>query len=270
MASPFPGMDPYIEAPRIWSDFHNGLADELRAVLNRRIRPAYFAALTPYVTYDTIEVTQRTSETKTHGIYPDVGIWKGTAPQLGGVAVADLIESTPVESMVSLEVPLELFSVEIRTAGDEILVTSIEILSPVNKQRSHDAYLDYQRKRRDLLRSSAHLLELDLLRGGIRPPLQQSVPEAPYYVMLSKATDRPHVKVWPIALNAHLPVLPVPLLEPDPDVLIDLGMIVASVYERGGYDMRIDYGQPVPPPALDEQSAAWVKRLLTAEISGDA
>lgn len=259
MPSPFPGMDPYIESSRIWSDFHNGLADEMRAELNRRIRPNYFAALTPYVTYDTIEVTQ----TKAYGVYPDVGIWKSGPPaSSGGIAVADLVESTPVISTVLLEVPLELFSVEIRTAGEETLVTSIEILSPVNKQRNHDAYLDYVRKRRDLLRSSAHLLELDLLRGGTRPPLQQTVPAASYYVTLSRATERPYVKVWPIPLNARLPVIPVPLLEPDPDVLIDLGAIVASVYERGGYDARIDYRKPVPPPALTEQDTAWVERLL--------
>lgn len=252
MPSPFPGMDPYIEAPRIWSDFHNGLADEIRAFLNRQIRPNYFAALTPYVTYETIEVTQK----KIYGIYPDVGVWK--RPSSGtAVAVADIIESTPVESTVSLELPLELFSVEIRTAGDEMLVTSIEILSPVNRQRGHDAYLDYLRKRRDLLRSAAHLLEIDLLRAGARPSLEQPVPLAPYYVMLSRVTHRPHVAVWPIALNARLPVLPVPLLEPDPDVLLDLGAVVASVYERGGYDARIDYRTPVPPPALDEQEAAW-------------
>ncbi|MEZ4866899.1 MAG: DUF4058 family protein [Caldilineaceae bacterium] len=260
MPSPFPGMDSYIEAPRIWSDFHNGLADEIRAELNQRIRPNYFAALTPYVTYETIEVTQKT----VYGMYPNVGVWKSVPSQPGSVAVLDLVESTPVESTVSLEVPLELFSVEIRTAGDEILVTSIEILSPVNKQRTHDAYLDYQRKRRDLLRSSAHLLEIDLLRAGVRPPLQQPVPTAPYYVMLSKATKRPHVKVWPIPLNARLPVVTVPLLEPDPDVLLDLGSIVASVYERGGYDARIDYRTPVPPPALSEAEAAWVARLLAS------
>ena len=155
MLSPLPGMDPYIEAPRIWSDFHGDLAGEIRAVLNQQIRPGYFAALTPYVTYETIEVTQK----KTYGMYPDVGIWK--RPSSGAVvAVADVVESTPVESTVSLELPLELFSVEIRTAGDEMLVTSIEILSPVNKQRGHDAYLDYLRKRRDLLRSAAHLVEM--------------------------------------------------------------------------------------------------------------
>lgn len=251
MLSPFPGMDPYSESPRIWSDFHGDLAGEIRAILNRQIRPSYFAALTPYVTYETIEVTQK----KTYGMYPDVGIWKRPASGPSGVAVADVIESMPVESTVSLE----LFSVEIRTVGYEILITSIAILSPVNKQHGHDAQLDYLRKRRDLLRSAAHLVEIDLLRSGVRPPLEEPVPLAPYYVMVSRATHRPHVSVWPIALNARLPVLPIPLLEPDPDVVLDLGAVVASVYERGGYDARIDYRTPVPPPAHAEQEAVWVE-----------
>ncbi|MDQ3247939.1 MAG: DUF4058 family protein [Chloroflexota bacterium] len=259
MPSPFPGMDPYIEAPRIWSDFHNGLADEIRAVLNRSIRPTYFAALTPYVTYETVEVAQK----KTYKILPDVGIWK-TAPGSVALAVAPALATPSVASTVSLEVPLELFSVEIRTAGDDVLVTSIEILSPVNKQRRHDAHLDYLRKRRDLLRSAAHLIEIDLLRAGLRPPLQQPVPIAPYYVMLSRATNRPEVAVWPLTLAVPLPIIPVPLLEPDPDVLLDLGAVVASVYERGGYDTRIDYQDAVPPPALDDAEAIWVTNLLAS------
>jgi hypothetical protein len=28
MPSPFPGMDPYLEAPDIWPDFHNALGAE--------------------------------------------------------------------------------------------------------------------------------------------------------------------------------------------------------------------------------------------------
>jgi hypothetical protein len=250
-------MDPYIELPRIWSDFHNGLADEIRAELNRTIRPTYFAALIPYVTYETIEVTQK----NTYGIRPDVGIWR-TTPGPATVMTAPTISSTPVESVVALEMPLELFSVEIRTAGDELLVTSIEILSPVNKQRGHDAHIDYLRKRRDLLRSVAHLVEIDLLRAGVRPPLEEPVPLAPYYVMLARATHRPHVSIWPIALADRLPTIPVPLLEPDPDVALDLNAIVASVYERGGYDARIDYRQPVPAPALSASEADWVTALL--------
>jgi hypothetical protein len=240
MPSPFPGMDPYIEMPRSWTDFHGDLAGEIRAQLNDTIRPTYFAALTSYVTNEVVEVTQK--------------LW--------ATAVAPVVETEPVESVVALELPLELFRVEIRTAADDLLVTLIEILSPVNKQRSHDAHIDYLHKRRDLLRSAAHLIEIDWLRAGVRPLLERPVPLAPYYVMLSRATTRPQVTVWPIQLNFRLPVIPIPLLEPDPHVSLDLGAIVASVYERGGYDARIRYSQPVPPPVLSEGEAAWVETLL--------
>ena len=37
MPSPFPGMDPYLEAPSIWPDFHDALAAEIRGELNRTL-----------------------------------------------------------------------------------------------------------------------------------------------------------------------------------------------------------------------------------------
>jgi hypothetical protein len=42
-------------------------------------------------------------------------------------------------------------------------------------------------------------------------------------------------------LADRLPVLPVPLVKPDPDVPLDMGEVVASVYERGAYVQQIDY-----------------------------
>jgi hypothetical protein len=154
-----------------------------------------------------------------------------------------------------VEFPLRLFRVEVRATATQQLVTAIEILSPVNKRPGHDAYVDYQRKRRDLLRSAAHLLEIDLLRGGERPPLEDPVPPAPYYVVLSRAEQRPRVQVWPLQHTDRLPVLPVPLLEPDPDVTVDLAAAVAAVYERGAYEPQIDYRQPPPPPPLSPRGS---------------
>ena len=142
------------------------------------------------------------------------------------------------------------------------LVTVIEILSPSNKRAGHEDCVEYRRKRRDLLRSSTHLMEIDLLRGGERPPLAEPVPSAAYYVVLSREIRRPTVEVWPIQLASPLPVVPVPLLEPDPDVPMDLGAAVASVYERGAYERTIDYQSPPPPPALSVEEAAWVEQLL--------
>jgi hypothetical protein len=172
------------------------------------------------------------------------------------------IPPAPAESIVEMDWPLRSYSVEIRTAGSLALVTSIEILSPVNKRPSHPAYWDYQRKRHALLRSSAHLLEIDLLRGGSRPPLDAPVTPAPYYVTLSRVERRPKVDVWPIQLDAPLPLLPAPLREPDPDAPLNLGAVVASVYERGGYKILIDYRQAPPPPSLSESEMRWLDEHL--------
>ncbi len=256
MTSPFPGMDPYIEQSRIWSDFHSRLADEISAHLNAQIRPAYFARLTPYTTYEVIEV----SHARLQGVRPDVGVMQGRPPQPYGGAVA-VIETAPVESVVEMEAPLEIMSVEIRHAAQEYLVTAIEILSPVNKQKGHEAYRDYQRKRRELLRSGAHFIEIDFLRAGERSPLDQPVPQAPYYISLSRVGHRPKILVWPIPLNARLPVIPIPLADGDPDASLDLAQVAAAVYERGGYDVQIDYREAVPPP-LSEEEQTWVEELL--------
>ncbi len=45
MPSIFPGMDPYLEAPWIWPDFHNSFADEIRRILNELLPKHYFAQL---------------------------------------------------------------------------------------------------------------------------------------------------------------------------------------------------------------------------------
>jgi|YNPBryantNP2012_1023418.scaffolds.fasta_scaffold01416_6 hypothetical protein len=255
MPSPFPGMDPYIEDPKIWPDFHNNLAAEIQGQLNRVIQPRYVARLVPYVTYETIEISD------VRGIRPDVGIWHVPARE-GVIETTAVITPAPVESIVAVDIPVRLASVAVHLVGTMQLVTAIEILSPINKRPGHEAYTDYQRKRRDLLRSPAHLIELDLLRGGERMPLEKPVGPSAYVLMLSHAERRPRVSVWPLQLRDRLPVLPVPLLEPDPDVALDLGAAVAAVYERGGYASLIDYRQPPPPPNLSEAEARWLDDLL--------
>ena len=258
MPSPFPGMDPFIESRRIWSDFHLDLAAEIRAHLNARIQPGYYATAVTYVTYDVIEV----AHAEPRAVSPDVSVWRTDlrVPTPGARAV---IDPPSVQSMVPLEVPLRLARVEIREAGTDTLVTAIEILSPINKRPGRERQ-KYLRKRRELLRSEVHVMELDLLRGGERSPLETAVPPAPYYVTLARVEHRPYVDVWPIQLAARLPVLPVPLSAPDSDVPLDLGAIVPAVYERGGYATRIDYRQPVPLPPLAPEQQTWVEHLLAA------
>ncbi len=257
MSSPFPGMDPFIEDRLVWSDFHSDLAGEIRAQLNRRIRPRYFAALLPYVTYEVIGI----SATKPHGVRPDVGVLRSASD--GSSPAVTLVADPPqAVSMTEIELPLEVMSIEVRQVGTARLVTAIEILAPLNKKRNHEARSDYLRKRRELLRSQTHFMEIDLLRGGERTPLDPPVAPASYYVSLSRVEARPRLDVWTMHLDSRLPRVPIPLADPDPDVIVDLGEVVSTVYERGGYDARIDYSQPVPPPVLTDGESAAVRKIL--------
>jgi len=249
-------MDPYIESPELWADFHGNLAPEIQGRLNPLIQPKYVARLTPYVTYEVVEIGE------TRRIRPDLGVWHVPALPGGAQAGAAVITPPKAESRVPLEIPLTLNRVQIRTTADQVLVPVIEILSPLNKRPTHEAFAEYRPKRRDLLRSAVHLVEIDLLREGERPPLDAPIPAAPYYVLLSRADMRPKVEVWPIQFAEPLPVVPVPLLEPDPDVPLDLGGAVQAVYERGGYASQIDYRRPPPAPPLAPGEAEWLDGLL--------
>ncbi len=97
MASPFPGMDPYIEDPEIWSDFHSNLATEIQGQLNPIIGPGYVARLMPRVTYEIVEVA------RTQVIRPDVGVWQNPPSRLGRAATTVVIPPAPVTSTPRLK-----------------------------------------------------------------------------------------------------------------------------------------------------------------------
>ncbi|MBI4586592.1 MAG: DUF4058 family protein [Planctomycetes bacterium] len=102
---------------------------------------------------------------------------------------------------------------------------------------------------------------IDLLRAGARPPLATPLPEAPYFVFLSRGNRRPRVEIWPLKIREPIPILPVPLADPDPDVPLDLGRAIRTIYDRAGYDLRIDYRQSLTP-GLSADEEAWVKAHL--------
>jgi hypothetical protein len=74
---------------------------------------------------------------------------------------------------VTQDVPVKLVSVEIRAVEDGTLVTAIAILSPVNKRPGHEAFRQYDRTRRSLMRREAnvwlhtHLKERSALPGAV-------------------------------------------------------------------------------------------------------
>jgi hypothetical protein len=243
-------MDPYLEG-YMWADVHHELATIFKRLLVPLVRPTYAVR---------IEVSMYNDRVPAHELgimYPDVEIIRPQPPanQLiretaGALAIAPAPLSVPLTIMTQVRQA----SVQIRDVASNQLVTSIEILSPSNKREPGLAA--YLLKRDELRLAEVHLLEVDLLRRGKRAWPQESVPDSAYLATLIRAR---HIQadVWPIGLRERLPVLPVPLRQPDPDVPLDLQRALDTIYDESDYPLTLNYGQPPPEPPLSEEDAAW-------------
>ena len=264
MTSPFPGMDPYLEHPLHWPDVHHRLATEISRQLAPRLSPRYvarlevrFVASTPdgqtvNVLYPDIDVTRAKLRERTMAAYkPLAGVPVSAQPKPLFLHVA------PSEEKV------RLVTVEIRDTAHRRLVASIEILSPVNK-RPGGGLVEYRTKRQMVFLADVHLLEIDLLRQGTRPPRLIGLPASDYFVFLTRTGRTDLTETWPIGVRDPLPIVPVPLLPGDDDVPLDLAHALRTIYDEARYDLSVDYGQPAHP-LLSEGDAAWARERLGHE-----
>lgn len=264
MPSPFPGMDPYLEDKgELFHDFHQSAIFVIRELLAARLPPPYEAHLQTSLYIHELPAAERRLVGRT-----DVSVGEARAagrPAGSGTTAADVAvaEAAPAYGLLPLLAvdELRLNYVEVRDRRGERLVTVIEMLSPSNKYAGGDRE-KYLQKRYELLKSDAHLVEIDLLRGGPRLPLE-GLPACDYCVMVSRAHERPKVGVWPVMLRDRLPTILVPLREPHPDVRLDLQEMLNLVYDRSGYARHLY--RNTPHPALLPADAEWAAGLVPRE-----
>jgi len=72
--------------------------------------------------------------------------------------------------------------------------------------------------------------------------------ESDYRILVSRVTLRPEAELYCFNLEDKEPIL-------------DLQVLLNQVYNRAGYDYRIDYSREVEP-ALAEKDKIWVEELL--------
>jgi hypothetical protein len=255
MQPPFPGMDPYLEATGLWPDVHSSLIYAFRDQIQAQLNPHYTAVITPYVAFESLEIAPVRL-----AAVPDIGILERDVLDTGGAAVA--IGAAPLTMPAIMEVPTRYARLEIRTVGDEVLITAIELLSPANKRSGAEGADAYEKKRQELFRSEAHLLEIDLLRNGRRSQTARPLPNNPYFVLLSRAERRPRLEVWPLSLRTPIPRVPVPLRRPDPDVALDITAALQQIYASARYERRINYRDDPPPPDFTDDDLAWLDAHL--------
>lgn len=254
MPSPFPGMNPYLEQDDVWNDLHHRLMPQVAATLVAQVRPAYIVRLEEHLFIHELPAEDRRFFGRS-----DVSVARARPGPAGTVASAGATTQAPAYARVLPAVDVERLSyIEVRDRGSRELITVIELLSPSNKRPGPDRE-QYVAKRRQLFAGSAHFVEIDLLRGGPRQPLED-LPDCDYYALVSRVEERPRVGVWPIRLRDPLPTVPVPLRAPDADARLDLQQVLHSVYDAAGYGDYIYSGKPQPP--LHPQDAAWAHELI--------
>ncbi|CAA9590115.1 MAG: hypothetical protein AVDCRST_MAG88-4736, partial [uncultured Thermomicrobiales bacterium] len=234
MRGPFPGMDPYLEEPTEWPDLHSGLITTIRDTLAAEVAPHYIVRIEQRVHIATPD------DPGYQAIVPDVYLVREPARGVGSAPAGAISTPTLIEPLADLEIRDRF--IEVLDARNRALVATLETLSPANKTAGALARQGFERKRRAVLSSATHWIELDLLRGGERP--SEVAGKSDYYALLRRGGAFPY-EVWYWDLRDPLPTIAVPLLPPHPDVPLDLGAVLAGVYKRAFYALSVDYTRPV-------------------------
>jgi hypothetical protein len=245
-------MDPYLEHPGVWPDFHSEFISCLRHHIRQRLPGNYDARINERIAlFDIGGDIVRT-------FVPDAFLIEkvsggGPAASGGTVAVSEPVTLPLVIVHESRETYIEIYH-----RPERSLVGIIEVLSPTNK--TGEGRGEYLAKRNTLLCQPVHLVEIDLLIGGQRLPFGKPLPRAHYYAFVSRSEQRPLCQVVPWGVRQSFPAIAVPLRAGDPDVAVDLAAVFAETYERGGYENDVEYsGRPLAP--LDESDVQWAEAL---------
>jgi Protein of unknown function (DUF4058) len=252
MASPFPGMDPYLEDPACWRDFHQTFIGCWREAVADQLPESYHARLD-----ESINLVQMSPEV-IKLIYPDIALTRKKRAPRSKSAKGGTLLLEPVTLVNEFLEEVRQTRIEILHRPNRSLVAVLEMLSPANK--TGDGFQEYRAKRKAVLQQKVHLVELDLLVGGNRVSFVEPLPEGDYFAMISRANKRPDCEVYSWTVRQPLPTIPIPLKTPEADVLVDLSKVFQVAYERGRYAGELFYGQ-VPSAPLRPADAKWAKAM---------
>jgi hypothetical protein len=260
-------MDPYIESFGLWRNCHANLMIKIQDAL-ADVVPRHYLVRAEERSYVLLTVEDGKEMRE---FYPDVRVLDREAapkkrtkrpPRVAAAAPAAVATTQrPMRLIAFVEHEVRETYIEIfATEPEQRLVTTIEVLSPTNKDRGGHGWNLYLRKRQAALVCGVHLVEIDLLRGGTRLPMREPWPDSPYTLLVARANEQYACDVWPAYFHLPLPSIPIPLAVPDPDVTLHLQPLVGSIYNRLRYEETIDYDKPlVPPPTRAEKR--WLKQV---------
>lgn len=226
MPSPFPGMDPYLENPKLWPTFQQqfttclyqvllpGLVDRYRARVGRRTysteQPLFTSILREQHAEDYIEI-RRHADNKL-------------------ITLIDM--ANPTNKLLN--------------QGRE------QYLEKRKEARAQSANIVEV----DLVLEGKPLLEYS--RDGL--------PEWDYAVTLTRAVAPDRFEIYTATLAKRLPRCKIPLAGDDRDVVLDLQSVFARCYDQGNLRSLIDYTKDPPVPLRDGDRKWLTELLIQQKL----
>jgi hypothetical protein len=242
-------MNPYLEQDDVWHDFHERFLPAAAEAIGAQVQPDYIVKIDEHVyVHELLSGPRRLLGRADLAVTPVRE--RGEAP--GGLGVLE----APVRIRIPEEdVETEGF-LEIRDRRSKELVCVVELLSPSNKRPGPNRE-QYLAKRRQVLSSPAHLVEIDLLREGEPMPCEAR-PSCDYSVMVSRSEDRPDAGFWAVGLRDGLPTIPIPLRPGHADARLDLQALLHRIHDAAGYPLYVYEGES----GLSGEDLEWARRLV--------
>jgi len=245
-------MNPYLERATAWESFHPNFISAAHFRIAEQLPAEYVVRIE-----NKIYIHEPPHYRRFLGS-ADVGVGHPTTGTANSAVISATLDAPA--RMTILE-PIEIIRVgflTIRDRDNNDLICVIELLSPTNKYAGPDRE-QYMGKRREVLRSKAHFIEIDLLRGGPRISTEQTH-ACDYCAIVSPVEERPIAGVWPWQIRDTMPILPVPLRCSHPSARLDMKSLIDQVYDGGRYANYI-YSGP-PEPRLSAADAAWAAQFV--------
>jgi hypothetical protein len=225
MPTPFPGMDPYLEHPKLWGYFQHqvlaclyqillpGLVDRYRARVGNRTYTSEMALFT---------------------------------------------------SIIKEEHAEEFIEVRNRADGRLVTLVEVVSPANKTTPAGRQAYLDH-RKAAVGQRAGIVEIDLVLQGKPTLTFARDGLPDYDYAVTVTRPTAPDRYEIYTATLQKRLPKFKVPLAPDDRDALLDLQAAFSRAYDLGNFAASIDYKCPPPADVpISDTNTAWLDLLLKA------
>ena len=226
MPSPFPGMDPYLEEPKLWAPFQHQLLACLYQLLLPGLVDRYRA-----------RVGSRTYTS----------------------------EMALFTSIIREEHTEEFIEVRTRTDGRLVTLVEVVSPANKTTPAGRAAYLE-KRRDSIAQRAGIVEIDLVMQGKPTLSYSRDGLPEYDYAVTVTRATAPDRYEIYTSTLPKRLPKFKVPLASDDRDTMLDLQAAFSRAYDLGNFGSQIDYkGSPPPDVPLSDANAAFLDLTLKVQ-----